>query len=106
LLWIFQIGAFSVNFGIGIVYTALPVLSHYLNEPVYYGLFLSAISLGMVSSTLVVSFIKKFPFGKIMVITFLMRSEEHTSELQSRFDIVCRLLLEKKKILKKIIIST
>src|SRR5699024_12204361 len=25
------------------------------------------------------------------------RSEEHTSELQSRFDIVCRLLLEKKK---------
>src|SRR5207249_9755543 len=26
-----------------------------------------------------------------------MRSEEHTSELQSRFDLVCRLLLEKKK---------
>src|SRR5207249_6385025 len=27
------------------------------------------------------------------------RSEEHTSELQSRFDIVCRLLLEKKNLL-------
>src|SRR5699024_12017376 len=27
-----------------------------------------------------------------------MRSEEHTSELQSRFDLVCRLLLEKNKI--------
>src|SRR5437868_11488267 len=27
----------------------------------------------------------------------IMRSEEHTSELQSRFDLVCRLLLEKKK---------
>src|SRR5207249_7874241 len=27
----------------------------------------------------------------------LDRSEEHTSELQSRFDLVCRLLLEKKK---------
>src|SRR5207249_5976000 len=26
------------------------------------------------------------------------RSEEHTSELQSRFDLVCRLLLEKKKV--------
>src|SRR5699024_12881475 len=26
----------------------------------------------------------------------LFRSEEHTSELQSRFDLVCRLLLEKK----------
>src|SRR5207249_11987116 len=25
-----------------------------------------------------------------------VRSEEHTSELQSRFDLVCRLLLEKK----------
>src|SRR5699024_5895428 len=32
------------------------------------------------------------------------RSEEHTSELQSRFDLVCRLLLEKKK--KKRIKST
>src|SRR5438067_1406468 len=29
------------------------------------------------------------------------RSEEHTSELQSRFDLVCRLLLEKKKNNKK-----
>src|SRR5699024_11227145 len=27
------------------------------------------------------------------------RSEEHTSELQSRFDLVCRLLLEKKNML-------
>src|SRR5699024_11776870 len=26
-----------------------------------------------------------------------VRSEEHTSELQSRFDLVCRLLLENKK---------
>src|SRR5207249_8391816 len=26
------------------------------------------------------------------------KSEEHTSELQSRFDLVCRLLLEKKKL--------
>src|SRR5207247_9278476 len=28
---------------------------------------------------------------------FVARSEEHTSELQSRVDLVCRLLLEKKK---------
>src|SRR5207249_11300696 len=28
------------------------------------------------------------------------RSEEHTSELQSRFDLVCRLLLEKKKVIQ------
>src|SRR5437868_15063681 len=30
------------------------------------------------------------------------RSEEHTSELQSRFDLVCRLLLEKKKNMKDV----
>src|SRR5438309_9238036 len=29
------------------------------------------------------------------------RSEEHTSELQSQFHLVCRLLLEKKKNIKK-----
>src|SRR5690349_24192597 len=29
--------------------------------------------------------------------SYLGRSEEHTSELQSRRDLVCRLLLEKKK---------
>src|SRR5699024_9133923 len=32
-----------------------------------------------------------------LLIGSLFRSEEHTSELQSRFDLVCRLLLEKKK---------
>src|SRR5699024_11505175 len=30
-------------------------------------------------------------------IDLILRSEEHTSELQSRFELVCRLLLEKKK---------
>src|SRR2546429_5549455 len=29
--------------------------------------------------------------------SFVLRSEEHTSELQSRLHLVCRLLLEKKK---------
>src|SRR5699024_12648430 len=45
------------------------------------------------------------PYSREPVNTFLFinplksekRSEEHTSELQSRFDLVCRLLLEKKK---------
>src|SRR5690349_23527697 len=34
------------------------------------------------------------------------RSEEHTSELQSRRDLVCRLLLEKKKRTTKIVTQT
>src|SRR5437867_10719819 len=33
--------------------------------------------------------------------TLVLRSEEHTSELQSPYDLVCRLLLEKKKKKKK-----
>ena len=36
--------------------------------------------------------------GSLVHALVLPRSEEHTSELQSRFDLVCRLLLEKKKI--------
>src|SRR5699024_11761884 len=32
-----------------------------------------------------------------ILVRILDRSEEHTSELQSRFDLVCRLLLEKIK---------
>src|SRR5699024_11935756 len=34
------------------------------------------------------------------------RSEEHTSELQSRFDLVCRLLLEKKKHQKNLYLTS
>src|SRR5699024_12850338 len=50
--------------------------------------------------------VKHFSLGRTlgmtiiaMGVTFLLRSEEHTSELQSRFDLVCRLLLDKKKII-------
>src|SRR3712207_8729278 len=39
-----------------------------------------------------------------MIICFTSRSEEHTSELQSRQYLVCRLLLEKKKTKLTIII--
>src|SRR5207249_8281415 len=34
--------------------------------------------------------------------SLFQRSEEHTSELQSRFDLVCRLLLEKKNTMRLI----
>src|SRR5437867_6318817 len=39
----------------------------------------------------------KLEGGKPMAQTVRARSEEHTSELQSPYDLVCRLLLEKKK---------
>src|SRR2546430_12572677 len=34
-----------------------------------------------------------------------LRSEEHTSELQSQSNLVCRLLLEKKKITKNVVLA-
>src|SRR5256885_13076340 len=37
------------------------------------------------------------PIQKLPLITRSVRSEEHTSELQSPCNLVCRLLLEKKK---------
>src|SRR5699024_11682977 len=48
--------------------------------------------------------VKAAVFGKFLhqgqicmaINRIIVRSEEHTSELQSRFDLVCRLLLEKK----------
>src|SRR6266540_5495494 len=35
--------------------------------------------------------------GPVVTVRWQVRSEEHTSELQSHHDLVCRLLLEKKK---------
>src|SRR5437588_982939 len=58
-----------------------PAISHSPTERIFSG------SLGRVFALLVC---------RIFSI-FLRRSEEHTSELQSHSDLVCRLLLEKKK---------
>src|SRR5437867_6351247 len=46
-----------------------------------------------------------FPLERIdRRVHFVERSEEHTSELQSPYDLVCRLLLEKKKIIITLIL--
>src|SRR5689334_23406019 len=39
----------------------------------------------------------RLPLRPLVVAPGCQRSEEHTSELQSQFHLVCRLLLEKKK---------
>src|SRR5438034_7356575 len=41
-----------------------------------------------------------FAFSATMIFQLPLRSEEHTSELQSHSDLVCRLLLEKKKYIR------
>src|SRR5699024_11513995 len=42
------------------------------------------------------TFLEEYAHLMVGVLGLGNRSEEHTSELQSRFDLVCRLLLEKK----------
>src|SRR5438105_8625509 len=59
-----------------------------------------AISSGLPRRPIGCSFVMSFIVSgslAIMAATIGVRSEEHTSELQSRVDLVCRLLLEKKK---------
>src|SRR5947207_15998824 len=67
------------------LHDALPIYHPYFGQ-----LFLAA-ALGLVGypHTLIPSSSSSFPHSN--------RSEEHTSELQSHSDLVCRLLLEKKK---------
>src|SRR5256886_9385561 len=48
--------------------------------------------------TLVISYLYGILFSPRLVEAFV-RSEEHTSELQSQSNLVCRLLLEKKKMI-------
>src|SRR5688572_31196479 len=43
----------------------------------------------------------ELPYGDARAMILNFRSEEHTSELQSQSNLVCRLLLEKKKNKKK-----
>src|SRR2546422_6921004 len=49
------------------------------------------------TGTTVISLTATDELGLRDTVTILARSEEHTSELQSRLHLVCRLLLEKKK---------
>src|SRR2546421_1515698 len=86
----------------------VPAICEYLNIP-YTGSdpLTLALSLhkGRTKETLAYRGVPTAPFtcieapGQIerMALTYPVRSEEHTSELQSRSDLVCRLLLEKKK---------
>src|SRR5256884_6970816 len=68
----------------------------------YTTLFRSQMLGGTVRSVRGLLWAKKLPYVKlgkkfVIPVDALRRSEEHTSELQSRLHLVCRLLLEKKK---------
>src|SRR3989475_7815069 len=48
-------------------------------------------------SSAILTFLPSMTFVSIAISAAAARSEEHTSELQSQSNLVCRLLLEKKK---------
>src|SRR5699024_12558973 len=81
---LFLLGAQSTFFG-PIKYAYLPQAMHKDELVGANALFQTGTSLSILMGMIVAG-----------VFTQLDRSEEHTSELQSRFDLVCRLLLEKK----------
>src|SRR5437867_7876013 len=69
--------------------------------PLFYA-YISCVLLKEIVGLLSYQFARNFyePFywpSELATIVNRMRSEEHTSELQSPYDLVCRLLLEKKK---------
>src|SRR5690625_5859173 len=55
------------------------------------------VSFWLIQTFIIFYVLYKVNAGELRVYIFLARSEEHTSELQSRGHLVCRLLLEKKK---------
>src|SRR5699024_11553457 len=66
-------------------------------SPTAAGLMMIPMMAGMlISSTTSGRYISSTGKYKYFPVAIPRRSEEHTSELQSRFDLVCRLLLEKK----------
>src|SRR5690625_5925782 len=51
--------------------------------------------------SVMMTYLKQEEKKEFIFLTLTSKSEEHTSELQSRGHLVCRLLLEKKKIIKR-----
>src|SRR5207302_7992908 len=64
----------------------------------YIGTWMQAVGAGWMMTVLTMSpLMVGLVQAAVALPVFLVRSEEHTSELQSRENLVCRLLLEKKK---------
>src|SRR5699024_12797449 len=101
--WIFlaiiSAALFLVGADNSILYTALPELRDQLHTTPLQGLWIinayPLVLSGLLLGTGTLG--DKIGHRLMFMIGVMIRSEEHTSELQSRFDLVCRLLLEKKK---------
>src|SRR5699024_11718062 len=89
-------------FSIDMYLPALPEISNDFNTStsntqLTLTLFMIGLAIGQVFVGPLSDFIGRKKPLMVALVVYTIRSEEHTSELQSRFDLVCRLLLEKKK---------
>src|SRR2546422_5544772 len=75
--------------------TEIYTLSLHDALPILVGLLVSLWALPLSWPVVIIGFFLFRAFDMFKI--YQMRSEEHTSELQSRLHLVCRLLLEKKK---------
>src|SRR5690606_39826307 len=90
--------ALSLHDALPIFYSGIERFTFNL-MPLAEGLKLVAIALGLFGVTELIFSVRE-PVGSRVArptLSSMIRSEEHTSELQSRENLVCRLLLEKKK---------
>src|SRR5699024_11595041 len=77
--------------------TAISLSATKPDAPGLFSTFTSASSSSPTCGATALANVSKEAPGGTGISHVISRSEEHTSELQSRFDLVCRLLLEKKK---------
>src|SRR2546422_5301958 len=94
--WIVLAAFLNLFFSVGIIYYGFPVFYPSLVSSL--GFTRAQLILGFLLGFLVAAAVLGFLAG-VMIDRWGVRprSEEHTSELQSRLHLVCRLLLEKKK---------
>src|SRR5699024_8884986 len=101
----FAAEVFAVLFGVvfGVMVAAYPrsPLSKLILTGSLFGVSLPTFLVGVLSILLfsvILGWLPPFGRGEVVHVAGTWRSEEHTSELQSRFELVCRLLLETKNV--------
>lgn len=68
------IGSVIINFSLGAMTAILPAYADFRGGSEFYGLYLMAMSIGMLAGALIASLLENFPIGKLSIIFFLLGS--------------------------------